>query len=723
MLGVALASIVAWALFSEGATSLENEAGLQIALCAAALVTLAGLLFSPRVRLRAPVAALAGLAMLALFAVWSGLSIDWSIAPDLSWVQLNRWAAYALVAGLALVLGSSLRRAPQHTALAFLVIASAVAAYALGGKVAPWLSIPGLIDLDQTADFSRLREPLGYWNALGLVCVLAAPIAVRTAADSYASARWRTFSVVALVVLFVTLGLTYSRGGILALLVALAVLVAIEPDRLRLTAYSVLGAAAAAPAYLVAVVRDDLTTDGLAQSERADDGLILLAALLAGIALAVVMHRRLKEHDDELEHATFAHTGLRPRTALVAGGVAVLVLIGALAVSERGVTGTVEHQWDDFTSVKSDDQSDPSRVLRSNSGNRWVWWREAAGAFSDEPVKGWGAGSFPLVHRRYRENDLSVRQAHRVPLQFLAETGLVGALLALGGLGLLGWAAAARLRLAEGRERRYVAALACASLAWGVHMWFDWDSDIPGVTLPLLIFLGVLAARPPGAPDAVDAVPAQDDARAPAGPRGAGLLAGALILAALATSAYLPWLADDKAAEATLLSAVDDEKTLAEAAKRADEAMQLNPLSIEPVAAAIAIAQKRGRFEEVAHLIEEAVDRQPENPDVWLRAYAVQHFVDDAPARIASVRRMLELDPHEDRIPFDSVAGDVAAESASATGTPLVIEVLPAAAPSIGPPAPDARPLIGPPRTASAGGTTVEPPPTAGTSESAPTRP
>ncbi len=102
------------------------------------------------------------------------------------------------------------------------------------------------------------------------------------------------------------------------------------------------------------------------------------------------------------------------------------------------MTGTIEHQWDDFTSVKQDDQSDPGRVLRSNSGNRWVWWREAAGAFSDEPLKGWGAGSFPLVHRRYRENDLPVRQAHSVPLQFLAETGFVGALLALGGLGLLG---------------------------------------------------------------------------------------------------------------------------------------------------------------------------------------------------------------------------------------------------------------------------------------------
>jgi tetratricopeptide (TPR) repeat protein len=240
-------------------------------------------------------------------------------------------------------------------------------------------------------------------------------------------------------------------------------------------------------------------------------------------------------------------------------------------------------------------------------------------------------------------------------------------------------------------------------------MWFDWDSDIPGVTLPLLIFLGVLAARPPGAPGAVEAIPPPEDARAPAGPRAAGLLAGALILAALATSAYLPWLADDKTAEATLLSAVDDEATLAEGAKRADEAIQLNPLSIEPVAAAIAIAQKRGRFEEVADLIEEAVERQPENPDVWLRAYAVQQFVDDAPARIASLRRALELDPHDQSVPFDAAIGNVAALSASATGTPLVVEVLPAPPPAIGPPVPDALPRIGPQPPVSSGGTTVAP--------------
>ena len=706
MLGLALAALVAWALFAEGATSLQNESGLQITICAAALVTLAGVLFSPRLRLRAPAQALAGLALLVLFAAWAGWSIDWSIAPDLSWIQLNRWAAYALIVALALVLGSSLRRAPQRTAVGFLVVASAVALYALGGKVLPWVEIPGLLDLDHTGDFSRLRAPLGYWNALGLVCVLAAPIAVRAAADPDAPPRLRAVSIVALVVLLVTLGLTYSRGGILALVVALAVLVAIGPDRPRLAAYAGVAIAAAVPAYLVAVVRDDLTADGLERvASRADDGLILLAALVLGCAAAVVAGRWLAARDARLDSARFDPRFVNRRTSLAAAGAALLVAIAVLAVSERGVTGTIEHQWDEFTSVKQDEQSDPARVLRSNSGNRWVWWREATGAFYDEPLRGWGAGSFPLVHRRYRGDDLPVRQAHSVPLQLLAETGLVGALLALGGLGLLGWAAAARLRQAEGRERRYVAALACAALAWGVHMWFDWDSDIPGVMLPLLVFVGVLAARPPGAPDAVEAVPPQEDARAPAGPRAAGLLAGALILAALATSAYLPWLAEDKTAEATLLSAVNDERALREAAKRADEAMQLNPLAIDPVVAGISIAQKRGRYGEVADLVEEAVERQPENPDVWLRAYSVQHFVDDAPARVASVRRMLELDPYENRVAVGAVFGDVAARSASATGTPLVVRVIPAPPPAIGPPAPGARPLIGPQRPASSEGT------------------
>jgi O-antigen ligase len=722
VLGLALLGVGTWAIFANGAASLPNEARLQIMLAAIALVALAGLLFSPHLRLRAPVQALAGLVLLVLFAAWSGWSLEWSLAPDLSWVQLNRWAAYALVVGLALVVGSSLRDAPRRAAFAFLIVATAVALYALGGKVLPWVEIPGLLDLDHARDFSRLRSPLGYWNALALVCALAAPIAVRAAADADASPRMRELSLVALLVLLVTLGLTYSRGGILSLLAALVVLVAIEPDRVRLLAYAALGMAAAAPAYLVAVVRDDLTTDGLGVAQRTDDGLILLAALGLSAAAAVAAGRRLRTADERLGAAGRGRRFLNARAGLAAAAVALLLGVGLLAASEGGVSGSIERGWRDFASVRYDKQSDPARVLRSNSGNRWVWWREAAGAFSDEPLRGWGAGSFPYVHRRYRDERLEVRQAHSVPLQILAETGLVGALLGLGGLGLLGWAAAARLRLSSGRERRYVAALLCATLAWGIHMWFDWDSDIPGVTLPLLAILGVLAARPPGMPGAVEAAavvggepprggphaaaPLGDGDRAPAGPRAAALVAGALVLAAFVASAYLPWLADERAAEAAIISSGESERALADAAKHADEAIQLNPLAVDPVLAAITIAQKRRRYGEVADLLEEAVERQPENPDVWLRAYFVQQLTDDAPARIQATRRALALDPRVDAIPFDAVLGDVAASSASATGTPLVQHVLAPPPPAIGPPAPDSLPLVGPPRPASSGGTT-----------------
>ena len=90
-------------------------------------------------------------------------------------------------------------------------------------------------------------------------------------------------------------------------------------------------------------------------------------------------------------------------------------------------------------------------------------WSEATGAWADHPVAGWGAGSFPLLHHRYRHNTLEVLQPHSVPLQFLAELGLIGAALALAALALLtaagaqrvvAGARAGRTGIPTGREQR-----------------------------------------------------------------------------------------------------------------------------------------------------------------------------------------------------------------------------------------------------------------------------
>ena len=136
-LGAGLAVAVLYAMFANGAIGIPQESRLQVGVAVLAFASLAALLYGRGLRVAGGPLALPGIALLAGFAAWSGLSITWSIAPDESWLELNRAIAYTLVAGLALALGSSLPRAAERVALAYLGIATLAAAYALGGKLFP----------------------------------------------------------------------------------------------------------------------------------------------------------------------------------------------------------------------------------------------------------------------------------------------------------------------------------------------------------------------------------------------------------------------------------------------------------------------------------------------------------------------------------------------------------------------------------------------------------
>ena len=131
---------------------------------------------------------------------------------------------------------------------------------------------------------------------------------------------------------------------------------------------------------------------------------VLLAA--GNWALRFERHRRLPRSVE-----TWVWQGL--------AAVAAVAVLGGIAY----VAADHNRVWHAFADVKQDRQYDPARLVSTNSGNRWVWWKEAAGAFSDKPVGGWGAGSFGTVHLRYRENSLGVQQPHNVELQWLSETG------------------------------------------------------------------------------------------------------------------------------------------------------------------------------------------------------------------------------------------------------------------------------------------------------------
>ncbi|HEX8103134.1 MAG TPA: hypothetical protein VF533_11000, partial [Solirubrobacteraceae bacterium] len=234
----ALAACLLLAAFSGGATDLPGESWVQLALAVLAAAACCAWLYGGGIALRAPRAAWAGLGLLTAFALWSGLSIAWSVAPDRSWAELNRGLAYVLAALLGIAAGTSLARASARACATLTFAGVLIALFALAGKTVPGVSLGGLLDLDQAGEVSRLRAPFGYWNALGLACALAAPPAVAVALDRRRGAAGRTAALLGLAVLLVVLALTYSRGALVALLCGLGLVLAVGGARLRVLAVS-----------------------------------------------------------------------------------------------------------------------------------------------------------------------------------------------------------------------------------------------------------------------------------------------------------------------------------------------------------------------------------------------------------------------------------------------------------------------------------------------------
>ena len=636
-LAVALIAACAYAAFADGATGTTAEARLDAAIVliarAAAAVWLNGGVVAPR----ATRAGWISLALFGGFALWCGLSLAWSVAPDATWTETNRAIAYTLVVGCAFALGAAV----DEIAIGLLGVASAVALWALAGKV-----VPGV--LDDTATVARLRAPLGYWNALALLCAMAAPVAIALACDRARRGAWRLAALASLWLLVVVAGLTYSRGGILALAVAVAVLVVLGEARLRALGALGLAVLAATPGIAYGVTRDALNENGAPLHDR-----IAAGGVLAGI-LAVSLLALLGAGWVVLRF----ESRITPPERLIWRALAALALIGVVALL---ATGVISRSIDSFGATRdAPSTSDPSRVLSTNSGNRLVWWKEAFGAFTDRPVAGYGAGSFPVIHLQYRKNQLEVRQPHDVPLEFLSETGLIGGVLGVGAVVAL---LAAAFTGARARGGPAIALLA-AGAAWAAHALVDWDWDIPGVTVPALVALGALAGLPP-------------PARVRRSPARRGLLALAGLAACLyLVSVALPAWSQSKA-DSALASAREDAtpQQLQGAAARADLASRLDPLDVDSLFAAAAIADRRERLLEERRFLLDAVGRQPSDAGAWERLALVAVRLGDGPGAIEASAAGLKLDPRNRRLlklARDTYAFNTPPQnSPTATGTPL----------------------------------------------------
>ena len=575
------------------------------AICLAAAAGAAALFGLPRPALSRE--ALVALGSLLALVAWSGISVVWSIEPDRSWAYLNRGLVYFALLAFGLWLGPWLRE------WAFLLagVLALPLGWALLGKAIPALGASGRI--------GRLSSPIGYWNALGLLFAMALPLALWLAARREHPHWLRSAGVVYLYALIVGLLMTYSRGGVLAAGVSAALWIALGSPRIESAAALLLGGGAGLGVAAWAFTRPGLSSDNQPDSVRVHDGAWFAVVFVLG-AIAVAALAYLGSLSEERRPLTDARRRAVERLAL-----GVLVAVVAVGVVALVVEAKPEGWFRDFTAQPTNAalQGGPEHLVNASSSSRWLWWKEAWRAWEKQPWRGTGAGTFELTHRLLRTNTIVVTEPHNVPLQFLTETGLVGFVLVLLGVGAAAVGVVKRLRPARDPA---VVALAVLCVAYVLHTLVDFDWDFVAVSAPFLLTLGALLGGPA----------VRDEPRVVWSPLPVA------VAAALALSLLTPWFAqrDTDSAQA----AIFDGRPLV-ALRDARNARSLNPLALDPLLAEAAALEQLGDFQGARSVYIDAVELQPLNWRGWFELGRFEEGQQDWPRALPALRRAVDLDP------------------------------------------------------------------------------
>lgn len=675
---VVLVALAALAMLGIDLFGLDAARTTELAIVTVALGVAVAWLLTETIAPHAPKVAWAGLALLALLAVWSGISLLWSVTPGETWLWINRALAYALVVLLAFTCGASSARAGERVGVGLLGAIAFTAFCALAGRVLPAV-------FDEGVSVARLAGPLGDPAALGLLCAIGGPLALAVCTDMTRGAAARLAGVTALWLQLVALLLAASRGAVVALAIGIIIFAWLRRSGTGMVGWIAAALIAAAPAFALALTRSGLGENGIAQDARVDDGLVLGAVLLAGLAavLAIGWALLLLERRETAPRST--PNPLGRRIAMVAAALAAVVVILIAAMSDGGVRGALERLGDDVIDDPPVELAQPDRFGTPNADRRWDLWQEAAGIFSDRPVEGFGMGSFANEHLRYRDTPFPAATARSQPMTLLAEGGVIGTLLASGAVLLLMIAAILRVRaLPDGRERTLAGAMAAGGAAWVFAGAWQTTLLAPAVTVPALLMLGTVAALAPD-PDLLRRRRALGltDPGEPA--RVLALIAGVLALAALALSIALPARAELKARAALTLPENSTEDRQQAAALNAAVASQLDPLSARGPIAEATVAIRRGRLAQARQFALEAVDRTPENVAAWTVLAQVARAQADRTGFTLATERALVLDPRgpqTEALAVEAAAFEAPpAASPTATGTPLTPEQDPLAIP------------------------------------------
>jgi hypothetical protein len=650
LVGAAFAGV---AFGAKGGSDLASLTSVEIALIVVgALLVALAVMHGRRDQLDGGTSLLAFVALAAL----TTLSLLWSIAPDLTWIEANRTLTYlvAFAAGIALA-----RLAPGSWSVVLkglLLGATAIIGYALASRV--W---PGTLAANEI--YARIGQPYGYWNAVGVTAALAIPPAVWLGARRSGHAPANALAYPLLGLLIVALFLSYSRGALGAAVVALIIWFAFVPLRVRSLAVLSVSVAGAAPVIVWALHRDAFTKDlvplSVRESAAGEFGFLLLTMVAVLLAIGLAIGFRVSREAPSPR--------IRRRVGLAAAAVAILVPLVAftsVAFSQRGLTGTISNRFHALTSETATTSGGPQRLTQTSS-SRGRYWRNAGHILAAHPLHGTGAGTFGTARLRYRKDVLVARHAHGFFAQTMADMGILGLLVVLAFAAA--WLAAvfrttgARLRFWRpggspwDAERVGLVALALSALVFGLHSSIDWTWFVPGCAVMGIFAAGFAAGRGPVTALAGAGAGAMATPRLPHSVRGWLLPKDPLRVgagAAVALVAILCAWAVDQPERSD--SATQDALSLAAQGKfqaalsKADHAHNLNPLSPKPLLVRAAVQDSAGDTKDALVTLEGAVIQQPSNPQLWqkLADYELNRL-HNPQAALQALHAELYLDPLE----------------------------------------------------------------------------
>jgi hypothetical protein len=602
----------------------RHIAGLAVWLLVAALLALGA---AGRASLGKPF--FWGTGLVLALAVFSGLSSFWSGSVELSVAEADRVLVYlGVLLAAFLIAQTDQRRQRFAEGIVFALIL--VGVLGLATRLLPHV-FPVAEGLGSGP---RLRYPLGYWNANGVACGIAAALIPWLSRRSLTPAlRW--LAVACLPAVLLTLYFTYSRGGVLALLVAGGCLVALSHDRLWMLGTLGVGILGAAPAVLAVQARDSLA-ENLDNAAAVDQGLTVLLILLAGTALTLglfALMRRLTRRRGGITGRAVAISRDPKALRGVAIGFAVLALVAMIAVGGRA--------WDQFSSSDIEFPNQPQKHFSDFSGaGRHDFYRVAIDAFEEEPVGGNGAGTYQFSWVKLRSLATPVHNAHSLYLEAFAELGLVGGLLVLGLVGFLLWTGLSAWRHSSGVARERNGALLAAALALALGMAIDWFWEIAALGAVFFLASGALLAARCG--QIASARAAADGQRERPG---IGLAIAGLAVAWITALALIGPLLVDREIDASQAAAAEGD--LGVAVERADTARSIEPWAASPYVQLGLLAEVEGDYTTAAVQIGKAIDREEGNWLLYNLRARIAHEAGDETAARADHRRALELNPLE----------------------------------------------------------------------------